>query len=154
MKTTSILMTAALALLASTSFADDKAAAVRIVPSADSKWAENPALPKAVLSSLVFGDPKVGPYIVLLKIPAGTTLMPHTHSAEEVTTVVSGTLLFGTGDKVDAAKATELAAGGYVQVPAKAPHWARAKTDVITVRFANGPGDVIYVDPKDDPRKK
>jgi hypothetical protein len=39
-------------------------------------------------------------------------------------------------------------------VPATAVHWARAKTDVVTVRFANGPGDVDYIDAKDDPRKK
>jgi len=25
---------------------------------------------------------------------------------------------------------------------------------VVTVRFANGPGDVDYIDAKDDPRKK
>ncbi len=104
MKTTSALLVATLSLLASSSFADDKPAAVRSVPAGTSKYAEQPGMP--------------------------------------------------TGEKVDLAKATKLEAGGYVDVPAKAPHWARAKTDVVTVRFGNGPGDIMYIDPKDDPRKK
>jgi len=78
----------------------------------------------------------------------------HWHSADEVTTVESGTLLFGSGDKVDESKATELGPRGYVSVPAKAPHWAKAKTEVITARLASGAADVTYVDSKDDPRKK
>jgi hypothetical protein len=43
---------------------------------------------------------------------------------------------------------------GSTLAPAKAPHWARAKADVITARFANGPADVNYIDAKDDPRTK
>jgi len=155
MKTPSLLLAAIFSLLASPSFADQPAApTVRSVIAKDIKWADQAGMPKGVQSSLVFGDPKVGPFIVLLKIPAGTTIMPHRHSAEEVATVISGTLEFGTGDKIDMAKATKIAAGGYVDVPAKTAHWARAQTEVITVRFANGPGDISYVDPKDDPRNK
>jgi quercetin dioxygenase-like cupin family protein len=124
------------------------------VASSSVTWSDAGGMPKGVQSSLVWGNPAKGPYLVMLKIPAGTVIMPHTHTAEEVTTVLSGTLLFGSGEKVDEAKATELTAGGYLDVPPKAPHWARAKTEVVTVRFANGAGDVMYVDPKDDPRKK
>ena len=140
-------------LVSPTSFAQT-APAVKTVPSASVTFKDAAGMPKGVQSALQYGDPTKGPFVVLLKIPAGTTLAPHWHSADEVTTVVSGTLLFGAGEKIDDAKATEIGPGGYVSVPAKAPHWARAKTDVITARFANGPADVNYIDAKDDPRKK
>jgi hypothetical protein len=98
MKTPSLLLTAALSLFASTAFAEEKPPPSAAFPAEPRSSPTRAAMPKGVQSSLVFGDPTVGPFIVSHKIPAGTTLMPHMHSAEEVTTVVSGTLEFGTGE--------------------------------------------------------
>ena len=41
----------------------------------------------------------------------------------------------------DDAHGTVLGAGGYAVMPAKAVHWGLARTDVVAVRFADGPAD-------------
>jgi hypothetical protein len=66
MKSTRVLpvLVSLLAATASTAFADD--AKIRIVPAATSKWADVGGMPKGVQATLLFGDPKVGPHIVLL----------------------------------------------------------------------------------------
>ena len=44
--------------------------------------------------------------------------------------------------------------GGYAVVPAKTPHWILAKEDSDFVVFVNGPRDLVYINPADDPKNK
>src|SRR5262249_31307072 len=53
------------------------------------RWLDAGGMPKGVQFSLVTGDPLVGPYLILLKIPAGTAIKPHFHNSEEATTILS-----------------------------------------------------------------
>ena len=73
----------------------------------------------------------------MMKFPKGITIPAHTHTANEVVTVVSGTAIFGSGVKADPSKGAELSAGSFILVPGKSPHWAIAKEEfIITVNFS------------------
>jgi len=130
MKITLIAILSAVAL--SSSVAQDPV----VTKAADVKWGDHPNLKGAFLA-VQSGDPAKGACVVMMKFPKGLTIPAHTHTAGEVVTVVSGTAIFGSGTKVDPSKGAELSAGGFIQVPAKSPHWAIAKEEfVITVNFS------------------
>ena len=109
--------------------------------------------PKGMKNCLMHGDTAKGPFIMLAKFPAGMKVAPHTHSTDEVVTIVSGSFVIGAGDKVDEARGKVVDAGGYFTIKAGTPHWAVAKTETVLVRYGNGPVDIKYVNPADDPAK-
>ena len=66
---------------------------------------------------------------------------------------MSGGFAIASGEKVD--KATRpLPAGSFVHLPAGMPHYATAVGETIVQINGIGPFDVVYLDPKDDPRKR
>ena len=88
------------------------------------------------------------------KLPAGYKVPPHFHPTDEHVTVLSGAMIFGMGDTVDAKSEKTVKAGGYFTAAAQMHHYAIAKTaTVIQVDFI-GPFDLTYVNPADDPRNK
>jgi hypothetical protein len=121
----------------------------------DIKWGSAPpSLPKGAKVAVLYGDPgKPGPFVVRLMAPAGYKIPPHWHSQTESLTVISGTFYLGSGDTVDPAHAHALKAGGYHYLPAKAHHYAFTKAPVIVQVHGDGPFDVTYVNPADDPQK-
>jgi quercetin dioxygenase-like cupin family protein len=88
---------------------------------------------------------------VYIKVPAGTKVAAHTHPGNHWGTVVQGTGVFGLG--TDPSKGMEFAPGSFLHIPAKAPHWLNAKTDVIAFISNSGPDGIDYMNPTDDPRK-
>lgn len=143
-----------LAFLPLAARAEEKKASseVAVVKATDVKWSDAKGFPKGVMSAAVGGDPAKGAFLVLIKAPAGTTIAPHTHSADEAGTILSGSCLLGKGGKVDEKSGMELGPGAYYQIAAKAPHWFMAKTECVLARYGNGAADLSYVNPKDDPR--
>jgi quercetin dioxygenase-like cupin family protein len=133
---------------------DRKPQEITFVKAGDVKWTESPALTKDMKVCLQHGDPVKGPVLVLMKLTAGSWVPPHWHSSDECTTVLSGTILLAQGEKVDESKAVEMGPGSYFIIPAKTPHWGKAKTDAVLVRYGAGVNDFNYCDEKDDPRKK
>lgn len=123
--------------------------------SADIKWGPAPpSIPKGAKAAVLYGDPgKSGPFVMRLMAPAGAKIMPHWHTQAENLTVVSGTLYLGDGDKMDAAKAHALKTGGYHYLPAKAHHYAFAKVATVVQIHGEGPFDITYINPDDDPSK-
>ena len=114
-----------------------------------------PSLPPGAQAAVLLGSPaKEGPFVLRLKFPAGFAVPPHRHSKDELVTVIAGTLGIGTGEKLDRAAAKSLPTGSFVHLPAGMPHYALANGETIVQINGNGPFDVTYVDPKDDPRKK
>ena len=89
-----------------------------------------------------------------LKAPAGYRIPPHWHSQTENLTVIAGTLFLGRGDTVDAAQAHGLKTGGFHSVPAKVHHYVFTKTPTIVQANGEGPFDITYINPADDPAKK
>lgn len=119
------------------------------------QWGEAPPmLPKGAKVAVLKGDPmKAGPYVLRLKVPAGYKVAPHQHSQAENLTVISGTFAVGQGDKFDAKAMKVMKAGAFGAVEAKTNHYAMAKTAAVVQVHGDGPFDITYVDPKDDPSK-
>jgi quercetin dioxygenase-like cupin family protein len=126
------------------------------VVSADTvKWGPAPpSLPPGAQAAALLGSPaKEGPFVLRLKFPAGFTIPPHRHSKDEFVTIIAGGFAVAAGEKLDPA-AKALPAGSFVHLPAGMPHYAWADGETIVQINGTGPFDVIYVDPKDDPRGK
>lgn len=121
----------------------------------DLKWQDAPpSLPKGAKVAVLFGDPgKAGPTVIRVKMPVGYKIPPHWHSLAENLTVISGTLYLGGGDKMETAGAHGMMAGGFHYLPAKVHHYAFTKTPTIVQIHGEGPFDITYINPDDDPQK-
>ena len=118
------------------------------------KWMPAPpGLPAGTMVAVLQGDPgKPGHFTMRAMMPAGTKIMPHRHSGAEVVTVLQGELKLGMGDKMDATKAKTLPAGAFFSIPPGHVHYAMSDEETIIQLTGMGPFDIIYVNPKDDPR--
>jgi quercetin dioxygenase-like cupin family protein len=118
------------------------------------KWGPAPAaLPKGAQLAVLSGDPtKEGMFTI--RSPPGYPVPPHSHPSDELVTVIQGQLSLGMGKTLDRAKAATLIRGGYVVAPAKMNHYAFSRGGAIVQITSHGPFEVVYVNPKDDPRKK
>jgi hypothetical protein len=113
-----------------------------------------PTLPKGAKMAVLYGDPgKPGPFVARLEAPKGYKIPPHWHTTAENLTIISGTLYLGDGDTMDEKKAHGLKPGGYHYLPAKAHHYAFTKTNTVVQINADGPFDINYINPADDPSK-
>jgi quercetin dioxygenase-like cupin family protein len=120
--------------------------AVQITQAKDVKWEQAPGMAEGIKTVLQYGDPKVGPYIILLRFPAGTFNPPHWHTADEAVTIMKGTMITGEGPTADDAKGMPVSSGGYFIIPGKTPHWGKVpKDEVILTRLGNGPRDITYI---------
>lgn len=120
------------------------------------KWqAAPPFLPKGADFAVVSGDPaKEGPYIIRLKVPASYKMPAHSHPRTENVTVMSGDLHVGMGDKLDPSKGQSLQAGGFIEAPARMNHYAWSDGGAVLQVHGDGPFEITYTDPADDPRTK
>jgi hypothetical protein len=123
--------------------------------SSELKWGEAPPnMPKGAKIAVLSGDPgKPGPFVGRLMVPANYKIAPHYHSTDEDLTVISGTLYFGEGDKMETKGAHGIKAGGFHHLPAKTHHYAFSKSPTVVQINANGPFDIVYINPDDDPSK-
>jgi hypothetical protein len=128
---------------------------IMITP-ADITWADGPpALPPGLKVAVLEGDPhNPGPYTIRLKMPANYKIPAHWHTKIERLTVFSGTLNAGMGDKLDVAQGKAFPAGSFVFLPAKMHHFAWADEETIIQINGDGPFDITYINPADDPRNK
>ncbi len=126
-----------------------------VVPADEVKWGPAPpSLPPGAQASALLGHPsKEGPFVLRLKFPSGFVVPPHRHSKDEFVTVLAGGFAIGSGEKLDR-NVKPLSTGSFVHLPAGMPHFAWAEVESVVQINGTGPFDVIYVDPKDDPRKK
>ena len=122
----------------------------------DLKWGEAPpTLPKGAKIAVLSGDPgKEGMFTARLKVPANYKIAPHYHSTDEDLTVISGTLYFGEGDKMETKGGHAIKPGGFHHLPAKTHHYAWSKSETVVQISAKGPFDIVYINPDDDPSKK
>ncbi len=134
--------------------ADEKKREVMVTP-ADVKWQDGPpSLPKGAQMAVLEGDPsKEGAFVMRAKLPDGYKIPAHTHLKDERVTVIAGTLNLGMGAKFDEKEVMALPAGSYARMPAGMKHYAWAKGETVIQINGEGPWNIEYVDPKDDPRK-
>ncbi|SFV27035.1 cupin domain-containing protein [Hyphomicrobium facile] len=122
----------------------------------DIVYKDDPAFPKGAQTAVVFGDPsKPGLFVIRAKFPPHYVVPPHIHPVFEAVTVLSGTMGSGMGETVDKASGKILPTGSILLLPADHPHYVWAgDTETVVQVVGNGPFDLIYVNPADDPRKK
>jgi quercetin dioxygenase-like cupin family protein len=112
-----------------------------------------PGLPPGAQGAILLGDPdKEGPFVVRVKAPAGYVVPPHHHSKDEMVTVLSGKTGMAMGETVEKDSRKILAPGGFAYMPAGMVHYAWCEEE--SVISGNGPFDIIYANPKDDPRRQ
>jgi hypothetical protein len=127
-----------------------------LVPADKIKWGPAPAaLPPGAQISVLEGDPgRKGDVTLRLQFPAGYSVPPHWHSMTERVTVLSGTLQVGMGDTLDRRHSEALQPGGFASLPAKMHHYAWTATPTVVQISLQGPFDIFYVNPDDDPQRK
>jgi len=142
---------ALVALAPLAAMADDQAV---IAQSSTFKWvAAPPTVPKGAQLAVLYGDPgKEGPFVIRLKFPSGYKVPAHSHPTDENVVVISGTLNFGMGDKLDPKKGEALKAGGFIHMPKGMHHYGWASGETVVQINGSGPFTINYVNAADDPK--
>ena len=110
-----------------------------------------PALPAGAQLAVLYGDPgKPGAFAIRLKAPAGYRVPRHWHPTDEQVTLISGDFKLSMGKKDEAMDAA-LAPGDYVNLPAQMQHEASTQDGAVVEIHSEGPFQIHYVDPADDP---
>src|SRR5215210_8601591 len=114
----------------------------RLVPELEYK-----GLPGTPQYALLYGDPsKPELYVMRVKFAPGVKVMPHWHPEQvRIVTVMSGTFYYAFGDTWDEGKLRHLPPGTMFTEPARAPHFAWAKDEVILQLTAVGPTGTFEV---------
>ena len=126
-----------------------------IVPADKVQWGPAPPfLPAGAQIAVLQGNPsEKGAVTLRLRLPANYNIPAHWHSMDETVTVLSGAFHVGMGDKLDRQASQTLEPGGFVSLPATMRHFAwTAKPTVVQVNL-EGPFDIFYVNPADNPQK-
>ena len=118
-------------------------------------WKPFAAFPAAARLAVMVGDPsQPGPYVIRVKLPAGTKLMPHKHPEDRIYTVVSGIFYIGLGETFAEGKLMAYPPGSIIVLPGDTWHFHSAQSgEYITQVTAIGPLGLEYRHPEDDPRR-
>jgi quercetin dioxygenase-like cupin family protein len=155
--TSSALLLAALSTVSAALYAADTAkmgGATMLSPD-QLKWGDAPPeLPKGAKLAVLHGDPsKEGQFAFRLKLPANYKIAPHTHPADYMVTVLSGSPSVGVGEKVDAKAEHALKPGSFHFLPGKTSHYWRMKGATELQVQGTGPFGLTYINAADDPQK-
>ena len=131
-----------------------KSGHVMVTPG-DLEWVDLASLPAGAKLTVIEGPmDKEGPFTARIKFPPNYELPAHWHPVIERVTVISGTFHMGMGDKLDKKKTKPLTPGSVMIIQPKNTHFAWTEGEAIVQLNGEGPWGIVYVDPKDDPRKK
>ena len=148
-----VLILAAVLALSGSAMAQDAMKATRVKPD-ELTWKAHTALPPGAQVAILIGDPTKAEVVVQrVKFPPNYQIPPHTHPYAEVVTVLSGSVGFGMGEKLD--KTGEMSKAGTLNVvPEKHAHfgWTGDEEAILQVQYT-GPAGIDYINPADDPRK-
>ncbi|MCW3481854.1 cupin domain-containing protein [Neisseriaceae bacterium JH1-16] len=119
------------------------------------KWADATSLPPGAKVAVIEGQmDKNGPITAQVKFPANFKIPPHWHPNVERVTVLSGTLNYGMGDRIDPQKTTALGPGSVIVMPPKMHHFAWTTEETVVQLNVMGPWGITYINSADDPRLK
>ncbi|MEX2631468.1 MAG: cupin domain-containing protein [Tistlia sp.] len=126
-----------------------------VVPAGTVEWGPGPAsIEKGAEAAVLYGDPGAEELFALrLKLPDGYHIAPHTHPRPEIVTIISGTLLLGTGEEADRATAEVLETGSFFGFEPGMTHYVYAKGETVIQLNSMGPWSIEYVNEDDDPRR-
>ena len=150
-----LLCASALVSLLTPAWAADMAMSGVYTNPGDMKWGDAPPVfPKGAKMTVLQGDPgKAGGFVGRLQLPANYKIAPHWHTQDEDLTIISGTFYLAEGDKMDMKSAHAMKAGAYHHLPGKTHHFAYTKGPAVVQINAQGPFDMTYINPADDPSK-
>jgi Domain of unknown function (DUF4437) len=158
MRTMMIAVSAGVLALTGAAAAKEKASRAKpeaiTIAAADVKYGPPPpVLPPGAQLAVLRGDPgKKGPFAMRFKMPDGYKIAPHWHTNDEELTILGGTFVLGMGDKAGENLHT-MEVGAYHFLPGKMHHSAQSKGETLIEIHGNGPFDLHYLDPTDDPSK-
>ncbi|MCK6554181.1 cupin domain-containing protein [Candidatus Binatia bacterium] len=104
------------------------------------RWASPPGMSGVEAAWAIGSERESGPYVLRVRLASGTRVPPHTHPDVRVTTVLSGTLYVGFGDRFEEGNVVAVPTGAVYVAPAGVPHflWAR-DGDVFYQENGTGP---------------
>lgn len=119
------------------------------------RWSQAPnSLPAGAQLAVLEGDPgRSGPFTIRLKLPAKYKVQPHSHPTDERLTVIEGTFYLGMGETFDQKAAKAYPAGSFLTLPKGTKHFAFSNGGAVIQISGQGPWDMKYVHPEDDPRR-
>ncbi|MBW3623734.1 MAG: cupin domain-containing protein [Armatimonadetes bacterium] len=122
----------------------------------DLRWTDAPpSLPPGAKIALMEGDPtREGAFTMRIRLPANYRIPAHHHPADEHVTVISGSFYMGLGDRLDTTRGRALSPGSFAMMKAGTRHFAFTRKPAVIQLHGIGPWGIVYVDPKDDPRKR
>jgi hypothetical protein len=124
-----------------------------VVPVDKVQWGPAAVLPPGAQMAVLEGNPsQKGAITLRLKFPANYDVPAHWHSMTERVTVLSGMFNVGMGDKLDRKATMALEPGGFVSLPGKMHHFAWTSAPTIVQINLEGPFDLFYVNPADNPQ--
>lgn len=121
------------------------------------EWSESDvqSLPPGVKIAQIQGKlSEPGRFTARLRFPANYELPAHHHPAVEHVTVISGTFNMGAGDKLDKTQTTALPPGSVLIMQPGMRHYAWTEKETVVQLTGEGPWQIVYVNPEDDPRKQ
>jgi quercetin dioxygenase-like cupin family protein len=129
-------------------------AVFRAIRSEDVQWKPFSAFPAQARLGVLVGDPsRPGPYVIRVRLPGGTKMMPHKHPEDRIYTVLSGIFYIGLGEEFDESRLMAYGVGSVIVLPGGTSHFHWAKSgEYVTQITAIGPLGLSYVHPDDDPR--
>lgn len=121
-----------------------------VVQTAERHWKPKPALPPGAFGANLWGDPATGPYGFVGKFPLNFRVPLHSHTNDVRVVMLKGNMVISYPGEPD----VEIAEGGYFLLPAKRAYVATCAKGCEFLAFDQLPFDIIYADPKDDPRNR
>ena len=110
--------------------------AFRSILPEDIEWQPFPAFPPAARLAVLVGDPsEPAPYLIRVKVPGDTKLMPHRHPEDRIYTVISGVFYIGLGDHFDGDKVKAYPPGSVIVLPGNTAHFHWAKSGEYRLRM-------------------
>jgi quercetin dioxygenase-like cupin family protein len=101
---------------------------------------------KGVQTATLAGTPNGnGWFTERVKMVAGASNPPHTHKHAQLVTVISGVMQVGFGTTMNKNNMRTVTAGGIVTIPAGAPHYSTAKTNLVYDVSGMGPSTNIPI---------
>jgi hypothetical protein len=123
-------------------------AEIRVTNPQNFIWVAKEALPEGAYGTVVQGDPNAGEYAFLARFPKGFRVPLHWHSNDVHVLINSGSMrIIGRNGVVRVVEA-----GGFLTLPARHQYVAECEEGCSFLAYGSKPFDIIYFDPKDDPR--
>jgi len=113
------------------------------------------SLPQGAEYVILEGNPaEEGPFTMRLKFPADYRIPPHTHPRTERVTVLSGNFNLGMGREFNEENMENLSEGAFFSFPPGMEHYAMTADETVVQLTSNGPWEINYINPQDDPRQQ